>query len=905
MITSHDVAKRAGVSQATVSRALRDQRGVSAETRSVVRAAARELGYVPVAAGRAIAVPRPRKIGVVSASLTNPFYPALIGPLQEALRRRGLQTVLITDTEEHLLESGLLVDGSLDGVVLTTSSVTSRLPAELSVRGIPFVFANRTADDVDADMCVVDNRRGAAAVADLLVELGHTRIGAIMGPPTSSTGRERAEGFSQRLAELGVPLAARRTTSGPFDARTGWAALETVLRQEASAPTALFCGNDVIALGVLDAAASLQVRVPDDLTVVGFDDIPSASWGHVGLTTVRVELADMARTVADALADRLDDPGVPTTRTVLTPRLVARSTHARALRATDDAPPPRLDSTVAQVLRPWMSALDGIARAVNAGHQRDTVLKSVAKRARELLGFTSCAVMLADREDRLSVAGFDGLDAEYVALVSDDGALQIHPRGTENDSPAARAYREQRTIVVPDTATTTVYGRLRDLAPAQGYRSLLATPLREGRRVTGLLVGYFEGPHRFSATEIELAELLAEQTSVVLHTAGLRTAQQQIIDDLWTANEELRSARQQTEWAETQHRWLMQQLLDDGGLEGLTRAMSEILRASITVEVDGGKVLHHVDVDADGAERLDIPIVLRGRHVGDLRVTRLPDAPTPLQRRAVERFALLVGVELLQRRHVLEVRERLSADLLTDLLRRGGPSAPDAVIERAAALGTDLSLSHRVALIVPEDPSTAPDLAVAVRDAFRDVAALVGAHEGRVVLLLPEAAERDDRSDDAWRAKIEGLLPDQAVAIVGQQAEDVTAYARAFRVACRAAELRSRAGSGVVDLGSLGTLALLLDETPAGTLAAFAGDILGKLAPSGATDPVLVDTLRAWMRSDCSTAATAESLAVHPNTVTNRLRRAADLLDRDLQNFASRMDLQLALTVHDLLGDDR
>jgi DNA-binding LacI/PurR family transcriptional regulator/sugar diacid utilization regulator len=906
MITSHDVAKKAGVSQATVSRALRDQRGVSADTRFRVRAAAHELGYVPIPTGRAATRPRPRKVGVVSASLANPFYPALIGPLQEALRTRDLQTILITEPEDELLESGLLMDGSLDGVILTTSSVSSSLPGELGSRGIPFVLANRTVDDVEADMCTVDNEEGAAAVADLLIELGHERIGAIMGPENSSTGRERAAGFTRRLEELGSPLSPRLTVTGPFDPTTGRAGIESILRADAVPPSAVFCGNDVIALGVLDAAASLGVRVPEDLTVVGFDDIPSASWGTVGLTTVRVELGEMAEAVANALADRLEDPALPVRRTILTPRIVARSTHATARPASLVEPRGAVDAPLAQLLRPWMSALDGVARAVNAGHQRDTVLKSIAGKACELLGFDFCAVMLADRDDRLSVAGFDGLDARYLALVSDEGALQIHPQGAESDSPAARAYREQRTVAVPDTASATVYGRLGDLAPAQGYRSLLATPLREGGRVTGLLVGYLEEPHPFSAAEVELVELLAEQASVVLHAAGLRVAQQQVIDDLRATNDQLREAREQIEWAETQHQRLMQLVLDDGGLAGLSRALSDAVGASIAVEVEDGRVLHFVDARTDGDQELIVPIVLRGTQVGRLRITDLAEAPTPLLRRSIERFALVVGVELLQRRHLLEVRERLSVDLLTDLLRPDGPSQGDAVVERAAALGAELERPHTLVVVAPGKGARLRDVAAACHTAFRETTALVGNHEGRVVLLLRNPGASRAAVAAAWRRVASQGLAKGAVVVRGQRVDDVTGYARAYRVARGAADLRAGESSGLVDVEDLGMLALLLGDTPSSDLVQFADGVLGRLSREAtAGSNALTETLRTWMDQEGSTTSAAEALGVHANTVTNRLRRVTELLGRDVQSTAARMDLQLAFAVDDVMGRQR
>ena len=474
LITSHEVARAAGVSQATVSRALRNEPGVSPATRARVRAAARDLGYVTGHAGRALATRRTRTVGVVSPTLDNPFYPAFVTPLQAALHDAGLLTVLVTDSDEGALGVDSLMDGSFDGVVLTSCERHSTLPAELSARGIPVVLADRLVDGAVVDTCVSDNRFGAAVVADLLVELGHERIATIMGPGSTSTGYERHAGFVERLGALGVAGAAITVIRGPFEAEAGRRGLETLLGDGSSPPTAVFCGNDVIALGVLDAAKGLGVRIPEDLTVVGFDDIPLAAWGRFDLTTVHVDLDRMAQTVVEALVARLADPQAAPKQVVLAPRLVARGTHAPP---PERASPARVEGgrTEARTLRSWMSAVSAVARAVNATYSSDAVLTMVAKRACDLIEFDYCAVMLADESEReLSVVGFDGLTSEYVDLVSEKGALQVHPATSEHDTPAARAFRERRTIAVPDTRTATVFGRLRDLAPAQGYRSLLA-----------------------------------------------------------------------------------------------------------------------------------------------------------------------------------------------------------------------------------------------------------------------------------------------------------------------------------------------------------------------------------------------------------------------------------------------
>lgn len=326
MITSHDVARLAGVSQPTVSRALRDQAGVSPETRARVLAAARALGYVASEAARALSTRRSYRVGIVTAELSNPFYPALLEPLQDALGELGYRTIQVTDRGEQPVEIEPLIDGSLDGVVLTTSLTDGQLPHELVRRGVPIVFLNRYSDGVAADACVVDNRAGAARVADLLVDLGHRRIGAVLGPSNTSTGRERAAGFRDRLAERGVSLAPRHVWTGPFSDQHGRRAMAEFLELP-DPPTALFCGNDVIAVAACNVAHSAGIAIPEALTIVGFDDIPMASWEAFALTTMRTELPALAKAAAELLVRRIEDPDAEVRRIVFQADLIERGTH--------------------------------------------------------------------------------------------------------------------------------------------------------------------------------------------------------------------------------------------------------------------------------------------------------------------------------------------------------------------------------------------------------------------------------------------------------------------------------------------------------------------------------------------------------------------------------------------------
>lgn len=329
-ITSHDVAKLAGVSQPTVSRALRDDPRVSLATREKIKRAAQALNYVPSEAGRTLSTRATHRVGVIVTDMTNPFYPHVVAPLHDELQRLGYRMMLLTERSDEAVAEERLLDQSLDGVVLATATTDSRLPALLERRGMPFVFLNRDTGRPGDFASVVDNEGGGRLVAQELVGLGHRRIAGIFGAANTTTGRERELGFRLALADAGIGLPADRVVRGAFEYETGYAALPSLLKS-AEPPSAVFCGNDVVAIGVLNAALAAGVKVPDDLTVIGFDDLPMAAWEVFRLTTVRHDLGELAcqaaRLLARRIAGEVDAEGE---RLVLPTEFVPRATHAKA-----------------------------------------------------------------------------------------------------------------------------------------------------------------------------------------------------------------------------------------------------------------------------------------------------------------------------------------------------------------------------------------------------------------------------------------------------------------------------------------------------------------------------------------------------------------------------------------------
>ena len=330
VVTSHDVARLAGVSQPTVSRALRDSPKVSEETKQRVREAARALGYVPSETGRALSSGRTRRIGLLLTDLENQFYPHVIAPIHHELEAFGYQLVLQTETTDTATVAERLISNGLDGVLLATTTVDSVVPVRLRDRGVPFVYFNRTADAMEADSATVDPVPGMSEVAREIAELGHRRVGAIFGPRNTSTALQRETALRDALDEQGLAIAAGATHRGPFDFDTGYDGAKLLLGR-AQPPTVIVCGNDVVALGALNAAKDLGITVPEEVSMVGFDDLPVAAWPLVRLSTVAFDLDAMARKAASLLVRRIQaEEPAPYEHAVFTSRLVRRQTLAAA-----------------------------------------------------------------------------------------------------------------------------------------------------------------------------------------------------------------------------------------------------------------------------------------------------------------------------------------------------------------------------------------------------------------------------------------------------------------------------------------------------------------------------------------------------------------------------------------------
>jgi LacI family transcriptional regulator len=322
-----DVAKRAGVSTATVSRFLRGQR---VRSEDAVREAIDELGYWPTAAARSLRSGVHYAIAVVVPDVTNPFFAALVKGI-ESVFRPGPYSVFLANTDESSeIEDAVVADivRRVDGIILAPATEQDETPLRVREAGIPVVFVDRELPDGEFDSVLVDNVGGARAAAAHLVSLGHRRIAVISGPQNTTPGRERHEGFLAALAENDIEPAPDYCKIADFREQGGQDAMLQLLAL-AERPTAVFSANNFMTIGALKALHSMRVSVPEEISVVGFDDLDLATLLEPPLTVVERPTVEQGILAAHLLQTRLVDKGVKTPQRVVLPtRLVARGSSA-------------------------------------------------------------------------------------------------------------------------------------------------------------------------------------------------------------------------------------------------------------------------------------------------------------------------------------------------------------------------------------------------------------------------------------------------------------------------------------------------------------------------------------------------------------------------------------------------
>jgi LacI family transcriptional regulator len=351
--TIYEVARRSGVSTATVSRVMADGKGFSTETRERVRATAAELGWIPSGSARGLASRRTRIVGLIFPDLGPPSDAEVESPRYVDQVIRGAERAATSVGEAVLIaathsasgrELAFSVAGKTDGLVIMARSLSEHDIAALS-RSVPVVvLANHYTDD-GPDSVGADNRGGCREITTHLIRVHrYTDLAFLAGPPDSPDSGERFAGFCEALRQAGLPAPDRPAATGGFTEAGGRQAVRTLLA-EGRKPRAIVCGNDEMAIGALTALRARQLRVPADVAVTGFDNIVATRHVRPALTTVSQPMREMGEQAVRLLLARIADPAAPRLSTVLPTAIVirrscgCRSRSPRTVPVPGDNPP--------------------------------------------------------------------------------------------------------------------------------------------------------------------------------------------------------------------------------------------------------------------------------------------------------------------------------------------------------------------------------------------------------------------------------------------------------------------------------------------------------------------------------------------------------------------------------------
>jgi len=317
------------VHKATASRALNPNGPgrVSEQTVRRVRAVAQRLGYTPNALAKGLRTARTSTVGVVLPDLTNPLFPPIVRGIEDVLARQGYVALLANtdnDDQREVMHIDALRARRVDGFIVATARRDHPLLEAMALEGVPIVLVNRTTDRHDISAVLGNETSGIAAAVEHLVSLGHTSIAHVAGPHQLSTGLTRSDAFRAAMRSHGLRL--RKSDVIEADAYTvsaGFAATDRLLATGRPV-TAVLAANDMIAVGALQALAAKGLRCPDDVSVVGFNDMPFVDQLSPPLTTVRLPQYDVGMQAAQLLLDRLADPKNTAKSVVLPVALVVR-----------------------------------------------------------------------------------------------------------------------------------------------------------------------------------------------------------------------------------------------------------------------------------------------------------------------------------------------------------------------------------------------------------------------------------------------------------------------------------------------------------------------------------------------------------------------------------------------------
>lgn len=355
-LTIEDVAKLAGVSRSTVSRVLNNHPGVRPVVRDHILQVIREHGYVPQAAARNLANQHTKFIGVLFPSssdlfFSNPFFSFTAQGIAQSCMQRGYFPMLSLSTsgmDANILIS-ILRARHFDGIVLVSSEVDNPMLSVIVREQIPVVRFGRHPYLHNLNWVDIDNIEGAHKAVVHLLTLGHRRIASILGPLNETCSVDRRDGYKKALLEAGVAIDPELMREGDWSQMSGYTSMKYFLNL-AQRPTAVFCCSDLMALGALRAIDEAGLSVPDDIALVGFDDLPGSSFTTPPLTTINQPNFEMGVRAANMLIDQIENQQQPPQHSILSTSLVIRQSCGAFATHTPDVPPDTITSPSIPVL---------------------------------------------------------------------------------------------------------------------------------------------------------------------------------------------------------------------------------------------------------------------------------------------------------------------------------------------------------------------------------------------------------------------------------------------------------------------------------------------------------------------------------------------------------------------------
>ncbi len=336
-LTLEDVARLAGVSRSTVSRVVNDHPNVKDEVRARVKSVISETGYQPHAAARSLAARRTNIIGLVIPSavhtlFTDPYFPRLTSGIAQASNDADFTLSLFlfnSQDYERSMYPRITRKGLLDGVLVQATHIDDEIFTWLGMGNIPYVVVGRPAGTSEMSYVDVDNRSGAHMAVSHLIRLGHRKIATITGPLNTQAGKDRLAGYHNALNDRGIPSDTRLTSEGDFTENGGYHATQRLIPYK---PAALFVASDMMAMGALRALREAGLSVPEDVAIVGFDDLPPATLADPQMTTIRQPIRRLGIKAVEILIDLIDHPQSPPQQVIFNTELVIRDSCGDNLR---------------------------------------------------------------------------------------------------------------------------------------------------------------------------------------------------------------------------------------------------------------------------------------------------------------------------------------------------------------------------------------------------------------------------------------------------------------------------------------------------------------------------------------------------------------------------------------------